>query len=114
MDSKTLAKSIAKMLDDKKALDIETLEIGGLTTVADYFVICSGNSTTQVKALADNVTEKCSEELGIEPLRIEGYKTCAWVLIDFGSVVVHVFKNDMRDFYALDRLWGDAPKLSAE
>ena len=114
MDPKSLALSIVKMLDDKKAINTETLEISALTTVADYFVICSGSSASQVKALADNVIEKCGEELGIEPLRTEGYKTCSWILIDFGSVVVHIFKNEMRDFYALDRLWGDAERLSAE
>ena len=74
--------------------------------------VCTGNSTTQVKALADNVVETLKEEYGTEPLRLEGYKTCQWILIDYGSVVIHVFKNDMRDFYSLERLWGDAEKLS--
>ena len=112
LDPKSLALSIVKMLADKKAIDTETLEISALTTVADYFVICSGSSASQVKAL--NVIEKCGVELGTEPLRTEGYKTCSWILIDFGSVVVHIFRDEARDFYALDRLWGDAERLPAE
>lgn len=112
LEAMELAVKSAGILDAKKAADIEILNISELTSIADYFVICTGSSTTQVKALADNVVEILKEECGTEPLRLEGYKSCQWILIDYGSVVIHVFKNDMRDFYSLDRLWGDAEKLS--
>jgi len=111
LESREFAAFAAGILDDRKAENIEVLKISELTTIADYFVICNGNSSTQVKALCDNVTEKTSE-MGIEPLRIEGYDSAAWILVDYGSVVVHIFKTDMRDFYSLDRLWGDGEKVT--
>ena len=76
-------------------------------------IVCyNGVVFLDAKELADNVVETLKEEYGAEPLRLEDYKTCQWILIDYGSVVIHVFKNDMRDFYSLERLWGDAEKLS--
>ena len=113
LESREFATFAAGILDDKKAERVEVIEISALTTIADFFVICSGNTTTQVKALCDNVLEKAKEQ-NIEPLRIEGYDSGAWILVDFGSVVVHVFKTDMRDFYSLDRLWGDGEKVSTD
>ena len=110
MESREFAEFAAGILDDRKAEKIEVINISALTTIADYFIICSGTSTTQVKALCDNVIEK-AEEKGVSPLRIEGYDSAAWILVDFGSVVLHVFKSDMRDFYSLDRLWGDGEKI---
>lgn len=107
MDSIKIAQCVAKSLSDKKGTDIKILDISALTTISDYFVICSAGSTTQVKALADNVLEKTGE-IGISPLRIEGYKSCSWILLDYGDAIVHIFKNDMRDFYNLEHLWGDA------
>lgn len=111
LESKEFAAFVAKILDDRKAENIEVINISELTTIADYFIICSANSTTAVKALCDNVIEK-SAEAGVEALRIEGYDSAAWILIDFGSVVAHIFKTDMRDFYSLDRLWGDGEKIA--
>lgn len=113
MESREFAAFMADILDDRKAERIEVIEISALTTIADFFVICSGNSTTQVKALCDNVLEKAAER-DMTPLRIEGYDSGAWILVDFGSVVLHVFKTDMRDFYSLDRLWGDGEKVSSD
>ena len=110
MNGREFAALAAKVLDEKKAERIEIINISELTTIADYFIICSGGSTTQVKALCDNVIEKAQEAV-MSPLRIEGYDSAAWILLDFGSVIVHVFKNDMRDFYSLDRLWGDGEKI---
>ena len=110
MESREFATFMAGILDDKKAERVEIIEISALTTIADFFVICSGNTTTQVKALCDNVIEKAAEH-EMQPLRIEGYESGAWILVDFGSVVLHVFKTDMRDFYSLDRLWGDGEKI---
>lgn len=111
MNSKELAILTAKSLSDKKGTDISVLDITSLTTISDYFVIVTGGSTAQVKALADGVVEK-TKEIGILPLRTEGYRGSSWILIDFGGVIVHVFKNDMRDFYNLEHLWGDAKALN--
>jgi len=100
----------AKTLFDKKATDIEVLNIGGLTIIADYFVICSASSHLQAQALADALIEK-AEEAGETLLRAEGLREGAWVLLDFGTVVVHIFKKDIREFYGLERLWGDAERV---
>ncbi len=78
-----------------------------VTVIADFFVLCSGESTTQVKAIADWVEEMLKER-GIKPLRIEGASHAHWILIDYGSVVVHVFESETRDYYSLDKLWIDA------
>lgn len=101
----------AKLLSDKNGKDVKILDITDITSISDYFVICSGNTKVQVQALADNVIEKMREE-GISPLRIEGYNSFSWVLLDYGGAIVHIFKQDMRDFYNLEHLWGDAKKIS--
>ena len=113
LDSKEKALQVAKILDSKKARGIKVLDISALTTIADFFVVCSAASTTQVKALADNVIEKMSDE-GAEPLRSGGYKSFDWILIDYGDVVVHVFKDEARTFYNLEHLWGDAENVELE
>ncbi len=95
-----------KILDNKKAMDITALKITDLTTVADYFVIVSGTSTTHIKALADELEDKLSE-LGQEPKHIEG-KATGWILLDYGNVVVHVFTPDSRETFNLEKLWSDA------
>ncbi len=107
MTSKELALSLAKTLDEKKGEDIKVLETANLTTLADYFVICTAASTTQIKALAD-ACEKTMKELGEEPHHIEGHRGGIWVLLDFSSVVVHLFMEEARQFYDLERLWSDA------
>lgn len=107
------AKTITRLLDNKKATDIAVLNVGSLTSLGDYFVIASGSSTTQVKTLAEEVEEKLSLQ-GVEPERIEGENTAAWILMDYGDVIVHIFLRDTRDFYCLERLWADAEKLDVE
>ena len=97
-------------LDSKKAKDIKLLRIRELTILADYFVIGTANSTTQLKTLADEV-EKNLKEKGEAPLRREGHRAGGWVLLDFGCVIVHLFLKDMRDFYTLERLWSDAEDI---
>jgi ribosome-associated protein len=87
------------------------LELKKLTVIADYFVICSGESTTQVKAIADNV-ERQLRELGIKPIGIEGEGHAHWVLIDYGDVVVHIFEDETRRFYELEKFWLDAPRIA--
>lgn len=105
-----LAHFVAKTADDKKAINTVILDIQNLSLIADYFVICSGNSETQVQAIAKEIKEKVSEEK-IEIRGIEGMSQARWVLIDLGDVVVHVFHKEERDFYNLERLWSDAPRI---
>ena len=111
MDSRALAERIAKLLDNRLATDIEVIRIEELTVVADYFVICTGNATTHVKALSDEVEFKLKTEDGIYPISINGYESANWILLDYGGVVVHIFLADTRAFYSLERLWGDAPRV---
>jgi ribosome-associated protein len=105
-----LARRIVDLASDKKASDIVLLEIGGLTTLADYFVIASGQSERQLGAIADGIIETLRDE-GTRPIGREGSANAHWLLIDFGSVVVHVMAPPERDFYQLERLWADAPLL---
>ena len=105
-----VAEKVVQALDGKKARDIKTLKTGKLTTLADYFVICTATSTTQIKTLADEV-EKNLTEAGEPPLRREGYRSGGWVLIDFGCVIVHLFMDETRKFYNLEHLWSDAEEV---
>ena len=92
------------MLDAKKARDIKLLCVEKQTVIADYFVICNGNSMTQVKSLADEVDYRMSRS-GIEPLHVEGERGSSWILLDYGTVIVHIFGKDARDFYNLEKLY---------
>lgn len=105
-----LARRIVELAEDKKASDIVLLEIGGLTTLADYFVICSGQSERQLGAIVDGIASALRDE-GIKPVGREGKANAHWLLIDFGSVIVHVMAPPERDFYQLEKLWADAPLL---
>jgi ribosome-associated protein len=105
-----LARRAVELASDKKASDIVLLEIRELTTLADYFVICSGASERQLGAIADGIVEGLREE-GVRPIGREGSSDAHWVLIDFGSVIVHVMAAPEREFYELERLWADAPLL---
>ncbi len=95
---------------DRKALDLVILEVKNLSSFADYFVICSGNSDRQVQAIASHVEEKLGEEK-IHPLGVEGKREGRWVLLDYGDVIVHIFFQPVREFYDLERLWSEAPRL---
>lgn len=107
-----LVKKIVKALDDKKAVNIEVIDITGLSEMADYFVVCTGNSTTQVKALADEVEFQVGSEVEHEVgYHKEGYGTANWVLLDYKDVVVHIFYGETRDFYNIEHLWSDGKKL---
>ena len=108
---KEIADLVIKALDNKKAQDIKLLRTREITILADYFVICTANSTTQLKTLSDEV-EKVLEENGEIPLHREGHRNGGWVLIDFGCVVVHLFLKETRDFYTLERLWADAEDVA--
>ena len=107
------AKIALKALDKKKASDITCLDVSGLTILADYFVICSASSTTQLKALAEGVDEEFVKA-GIEAPTHEGRGGAEWLLLDCGDVIVHIFYKEMREFYGLDKLWSDAKKLDID
>jgi len=106
MTPKELALTAVKALNEKKGQEISAIEITDLTTIADYFVIATGTSNTQINALCGAV-EKALDEQDEHVLRREGYRDGTWVLLDYGSVVVHVFSNEAREFYSLERLWSD-------
>ncbi len=110
INAKEMALAAAKALDGKKGRDIKVLEIEKLTTLAEYFVICSGGSNTQINALCDEVEKKLAE-LGEQPLHREGYRGGTWVLLDYGCVAVHVFSEEAREFYSLERLWSDGHEI---
>lgn len=103
-------KLIIKTLDAKKAEDIQAIKISDLTIIADYFVIANGMSSTQTRALADEVEFKMKQQ-GAEPLRVEGERGANWIIIDYGDVVVHVFYKETREHYNLERLWADGEHI---
>ncbi len=110
MDPKEMALELARALDSKKGQDIQVLKTGDLTTLADYFVLCTATSTTQIKALSDEC-EKVMKERGEAPHHVEGHRGGTWVLMDFSAVVVHIFNDEARKFYDLERLWQDAQQV---
>lgn len=110
MTPKEMALLLARAMDSKKGKDIRVLETDGVTTLADYFVLCSGSSAPQLKALAD-AGEKAMKENGILLHHVEGHRGGTWILQDYGDVVVHVFDKEARAFYDLDRLWADAKTI---
>lgn len=95
----------------KKAHDVKVLDVRGISPIADYFVICSGSSTTQVRAIADEVEDKLLQS-GCCLLHKEGYDAARWILLDFGDVIIHIFHDEDRDFYGLERLWADAEVIN--
>ena len=99
--------TIIKAAEDKKAFDIRVIDIRGLSSISDYFIIASGNNERQVVAIADEIDHKMSEQ-GIEPIHIEGRQTGKWVILDYGDEIIHVFEKDEREFYNLEKLWLDA------
>lgn len=109
-DAKHKALHIGEIVQSKHAEEIILFEVTALTSLADYFVICSAESEPQIRAIADAVEGNLSEH-GIRPLGIEGREAAIWLLIDYGDVVLHIFKDEARSFYNLDRLWGDAPQI---
>ena len=110
MSPKEVAAIAVKALDDKKGVDITLLEIAQVTTLADHFLICTGTSNTHVKSLCDAV-EEALDQAGEPALRREGHRSGTWVLLDYGCLVVHVFTEETRQFYDLERLWGDAKRV---
>ena len=110
LPSRELAEIAVKALDSKKGKEIRLIRIDKITTLAEYFVICTGTSNTQINALGDEV-EKELTLAGEEPLHSEGYRRGAWVLLDYGCVVVHIFNDEARKFYSLEHLWADGEEV---
>jgi ribosome-associated protein len=108
LNSTKLAKQISEIIFTKKGFNVVTIDLRKLVTFTDYFVICSADSDTQVKAIADEVDKALSDE-GIKCWHKEGLKALSWILLDYVDLVVHIFKKDAREFYNLEKLWGDAP-----
>ncbi|OGU70844.1 MAG: ribosome silencing factor [Ignavibacteria bacterium RBG_16_34_14] len=113
MDSITLANNVVELIFNKKGYDVRILDLRDIVSFADYFIICSADSDTQVKAIADEI-DKSLKDKGMKCWHKEGYRALSWVLLDYVDVVVHIFKKEIREFYNLERLWGDAPVIEAE
>ncbi len=102
---------MADAILDKKGQNVVSLDLRPVgSSIADYFVICSADSTTNVAAIADNLLKETREQLGLRPLRTQGMENNFWIIMDFGNIVVHIFQNQYRDFYRLEDLWADAPR----
>ncbi len=110
LESKEKALELARVALNKKAKDVLILGVKGLTIISDYFVICSGESTTHVRAIVEAIEERQSKG-GIKPLGVEGLSYCHWVLMDYGDVILHIFEEETRAFYELEKLWMDAERI---
>ncbi|HHY72941.1 MAG TPA: ribosome silencing factor [Bacillus bacterium] len=113
MSEKDIVYIAAKAADDKRAEDITVLDMRGVSLVADFFLICHGNSEKQVQAIAREVKEK-AQESDLPVKRLEGFDEARWVLVDLGDVIVHIFHRDERIYYNLERLWGDAARVNIQ
>jgi ribosome-associated protein len=109
MAPEQLARTIAEYAADKKAIDVVELDLRGVLGYTDYFVICSGNTDRQTKAIHDGILQGLKHDRGILPKRVEGLAGGRWILMDYLDVVVHVFTPETREFYRLEQLWGEAP-----
>jgi ribosome-associated protein len=112
-DTAARVRTAVAAAEDRKAQDLRVLHLGDVSGFSDYFVICSGTNERQVQAIADAVEERLRAER-VRPLHVEGYNRAQWVLLDYGDLVVHVFQEQPRSFYALERLWSDAPDLTED
>ena len=110
LDIAQLAKAAVDIASDRKASDVLLLDIREVTVIADYFVICSGSNSRQIKAIADAIDEELGEQ-GADLLHREGTAESGWVLLDFGSIIIHIFGVEEREYYRLERLWGDAKTI---
>lgn len=109
--SKEMTKLAITALEDKKANDIRVIDIAGVSVIADYFVIASGSNTNQVQAMADSVREALGRA-GHEPRQVEGYGSANWILMDYNDIIVHIFSDESRTFYDLERIWRDGKEVS--
>ncbi len=109
-----MAKAAADAIFDRKGIDIVLLDIAELFGLSDVFIIATGTSRPHVQALAEGVEEKLKIELDVKPLRVEGKTEATWILVDYGDIIVHLFQDSARDFYSLERLWGDSERVKWE
>ena len=109
MNPEELAETIAALAADKKAADLVEIDVRGVVGYTDFFLVCSGNTARQVKAIHDGIHQTLKDEHGLLPRRVEGLAEARWVLMDYLDVVVHIFTPDARDFYRLEQLWGEVP-----
>jgi ribosome-associated protein len=114
MQGPELVAEIARQAADKKAIDVVELDLRGVLGYTDYFLICSGNTTRQTKAIHDGILEALKHEHGTSPRRVEGASRADWILMDYLDVVVHIFTPQARDYYRLEQLWGEAPTRIAD
>lgn len=112
-DVEARCREVVAAAGERKAYDLRVLQLGEVTSFTDYFLICSGTSERQVKAIADSVQRTMKDER-VRPLQVEGYKNGRWVLMDYGDFVVHIFDQETRSFYGLERLWADAPDVTSD
>jgi len=113
MDSRKLALLCRQLAENKKAEDIVLLDLRGLSSVTDYFVIASGTSEPHLRAIVDEITDRLREDYHLRPRAVDGTLQAAWIVLDFFDVIVHVMRQDLRDRYDLETLWGDAPRVRA-
>jgi ribosome-associated protein len=111
INSEELARFCANIAADKKAEDIIVLDLRGLSSFTDFFVICSGASEPQLKAIANEVTDRLKKEHNVRPMGVDGFPLSQWVVADYGSVVMHIFHASKREVYRLEEMWNDAPRL---
>ena len=111
MDSRKLALLCRELADNRKAEDIVILDLRKISSITDYFVICTGTSEPHLRAIVDEITEKLEAEHQLAPRAMEGTMHTAWIVLDFFDVIVHVMRADVRELYNLEDLWGDAPKV---
>ncbi len=113
MTGEQLIAAIARYAEDKKAIDVVELDLRGVLGYTDYFVVCSGNTGRQAKAIHDGIAEGLKHEHDLTPRRVEGSAQAGWILMDYLDVVVHIFTPETREFYRLEQLWGEAPARAA-
>lgn len=111
MNAKEMAKLAVASLEDRKAVDIKVIDIEKISSLADYFIIASGSNRNQVQALADRVEEALSKQ-GVEPRNVEGYQGAHWILMDYGDIVLHIFDEENRLFYDIERIWRDGAEVT--
>lgn len=114
IDSSALIESITNALHEKKAKEIVLLDVRGLTTLTDYFIVCHGTSETQIRALANIVTEMTKKDIGEAVWKKEGLDARRWIILDYVNVVVHIFSQEKREFYGVERMWNDAVRTELE
>jgi ribosome-associated protein len=114
MNPDQLAETIAAQAADKKAIDVVELDVRGVVGYTDFFLVCSGNTSRQVKAIHDAIHQSLKDDHGVLPRRVEGQSEATWILMDYLDVVVHIFTPESRDFYRLEQLWGEVPARAME